>query len=235
MDEMLRIRYPFGAKREHVPVDAVRAAFAARFGTRLCRLGFRPCSPSVWITDHAAPVRHVVHLSSGRGHHSVMFGLKFDFVPFITDAGSLKLHSDNDPDIWTLDLIHDPYAEIAHDPRRPFRFGITSLFGTGVMERQMRRECRRLSGRIGSFVRSVGTLAGALNAYHLERERAFRRLGYENRVQHWVSYPFVLMANGQQEAAAREFEKYLKHFPEHAKHRPRLERMLQASNPRSMP
>jgi hypothetical protein len=133
MDRVLRIRFPFGSKHEYVSVDEVRAAFTRHFGPSLRRLGFRPCRPHVWATDDAAPIRHVVLLRRTRAGHDVLWGLKFDFVPFITDAGELRKHSDSDPDAWALDLIHDPYAETAHDEQRPFRFGVTAVLGAAVM------------------------------------------------------------------------------------------------------
>lgn len=174
-------------------------------------------------------MRHVVLLQAGRGGRNVIWGLKFDFVPYITDAGKLRMHTDHDPDSWAMDLIHDPYAEIEHDERRPFRFGVTSVLGATVMQRQMRRERRRLAGRIATFVSSTRSLCDALGAYHRERARKFTGFGFVNRVPHWVSYPYILMANGRRDEAHAQFQRYLDEFPKHAKHRMKLEELLESA------
>lgn len=235
MEEVLRIRYPFGSVHEHVPASVVRQRFAAAFGPKLRDLGFRPCRDQAWVTDSIAPIRHAVVLRLNRASHSVVWGLKFDFVPYITDDDKLHRHSDNDSDMWFLDLIHDPYAECEHDIRSPFKFGVTSFLGSRIVDRHLRRERRRLIPRIRRFVRSVGTMSDALDLYRKESLRHFQGIGFENRVPHWVSYPFVLMANGHPDEAASRLEAALAHIPRLDRNRAKLESMLAACKRESNP
>jgi hypothetical protein len=235
MEEVLRIRYPFGSVREHVPASVVRDRFAATFGPKLRDLGFRPCRDQAWVTDSIAPIRHAVVLRLNRVSHYVIWGLKFDFVPYITDDDKLHRHSDKDSDTWFLDLIHEPYAECEHDVRSPFKFGVTSFLGSRIVDRHLRRERRRLIPRIRRFVRSVGSMSEAIDLYQSEHLRQVHDIGFDNRIPHWVSYPFVLMANGQADEAVARFEAALARLPHLVRHRAKLESLLAACKPESNP